>query len=338
MDTSKIIGQPEQVISAWAAYYDNNIRLESSSGGFFSVLAEEVLSVGGIVYGVTMDEDCYGASFIRVDSSSELKKLRGSKYLQAKMFDTLRNVENDLKKGIYVLFSGTGCQVNGLRSFLRKDYPNLLCVDVICHGVPSPLIWKKYVEYIEETQQGKIIDVNFRCKDEGWKCYGIKEKGNLFLLFNSKDTDPFMRFFLSDLSLRPSCYSCNAKSTKCSDFSIGDFWRIHEVDMNMDDDKGTSLILIRTNKADKVFQRIKNRLIIREVNYYDGVIRNPAEYRSVNRPDMRDSFFNDIHKLSIDELMKKYIIPPIYKQIGHKIKLIIKRMIGINANNKNNNQ
>lgn len=140
----------KNIMNTYAAYSkDEKLRLSSSSGAIFSLLAEQVINLGGTVYGVAMSQDCTSAEFIRVDKEDALSKLRGSKYLQAKIGNAYQQVKKDLESGLTVLFSGTGCQVNGLIGFLGKKYGNLYCVDVICHGVPSPRLWEKYVQYIE---------------------------------------------------------------------------------------------------------------------------------------------------------------------------------------------
>ena len=151
------------VLKVYACYNtDKDVRLSSSSGAVFSSLAENVLEQQGVVYGVAMSEDCYSAEFISVTSKKQLTKLRGSKYLQAKIGNTYRSVKEALSSGKLVLFSGTGCQVNGLKSFLGKDYENLICVDVICHGAPSPALWRKYATYQEQKNGGKLKGINFR--------------------------------------------------------------------------------------------------------------------------------------------------------------------------------
>ena len=131
-------------MKTYAAYYNNDIRLSSSSGGIFSIIADSF----DVIYGVAMSEDCYGAEFVRVEG--DVAPLRGSKYFQAKVGDTFREVKKDLLDGKRVLFSGTGCQINGLSLFLGKGYENLFLLDIICHGVPSPKLWKEYVEYQEK--------------------------------------------------------------------------------------------------------------------------------------------------------------------------------------------
>lgn len=260
-------------------------RLCSSSGGVFSLLAKCIIEQNGVVYGVGMTEDCYSAKFIRVDNTKQLYLLRGSKYLQAKTGNTYIKVKSDLDKGLLVLFSGTGCQINGLRLYLKRDYENLLCVDVICHGTPSPALWRKYVQFYEK-KYGKLHSVNFRCKDNGWDDFGMKEDS----LYISKDIDPYMQMFLKNYSLRPSCYECTAKEIKMSDMTIADFWGIENIAPDMDDHKGTSLVLTRTEKGARLFGQIMEKMQIKEVSYRDGVRGNPSEYKSVDRPVQRDTF------------------------------------------------
>ena len=300
-------------MKAYAAYYDNQIRLESSSGGIFSVVASKF----DVVYGVAMTSDCYGAEFVRTEK--DIYPLRGSKYLQAKVGEAFKNVKTDLENGKKVLFSGTGCQINGLRCFLQKDYPNLFLLDVICHGAPSPLLWKKYVMQ-QEKRHGKLKNVKFRCKNVN---YVKRKKDSIFI---PKDKDKFMQMFLKDYCLRPSCYECHAKNYKLSDMTIADFWGIESVSPGMNDGKGTSLVITRTDKGQSLFDDIKNSLKWHEVSYEDGVRNNPCEFKSVKRPDLRDSFFKNLHLLSFKEMEHKYA-PDIKENMKTKIKRIIKAVI-----------
>ena len=234
--------KPEKVYACYNK--DKDVRLSSSSGAVFSSLAEYVLNKNGIVYGVAMSEDCYSAEFIAVTDRSGLTKLRGSKYLQAKVGDTFKKAKVELQAGKLVLFTGTGCQVNGLKNFLGKDYDNLICMDVICHGAPSPALWKEYAQYQEKKSGGKLKGINFRCKDESWTDFGLKEvledipEDSVKRLYIPKDKDPYMQMFLRDYCLRPSCYECVAKKEKMSDITIGDFWGIELVDEEMADVSG----------------------------------------------------------------------------------------------------
>lgn len=177
-----------KVLNTYAAYaFDDLIRKQSSSGAIFSLIAEKILSLSGIVYGVTMTDDCKGAEFVRVDNIEQLHLLRGSKYIQAKVGQSYKSVKNDLNSGRIVLFSGTGCQNNGLKNYLGKDYENLYCIDVVCHGVPSPKLWRHYLEHIETINNAKIIGVNFRCKIKDgrileWKKFSTTKRKYIFLV------------------------------------------------------------------------------------------------------------------------------------------------------------
>lgn len=320
-------------MKTYAAYYDNEIRLSSSSGGIFSLLVASF----DVVYGVAMSEDCYGAEFVRVEGN--VAPLRGSKYFQAKVGDTFKEVKKDLLAGKKVLFSGTGCQINGLSSFLGKEYSNLFLLDIICHGVPSPKLWKEYVEY-QEKKHGKLQSVNFRCKDDSWQDFGMKEKvgGNTkdseeeTQLYISKDVDSFMRMFLRNHCLRPSCYDCHAKFYKKSDMTIADFWGIENVAPEMNDGKGTSLVITRTDKGQELFEAINGKLMWKEVSYEDGVRGNPSEYSSVARPATRDTFFADLGTLSFEEMEKKYaadIKISLLRRAKNKTKRCIKKIVKI---------
>ena len=323
-----MVVQMSDVLCTYAAYSENNeLRKESSSGAIFSLLAEQILDQNGTVYGVAMSQDCKYAEFIRVDKQEDLSKLRGSKYLQARVGNTYQQVKADLESGLAVLFSGTGCQVNGLKCFLGKDYENLYCVDVICHGVPSPKLWREYAHYVESEANAKLINVNFRCKDDSWSDFGIKRiNTDHKAMYVSKDKDPYMLMFLRDYCLRPSCYECLAKQHKLSDLTIADFWGINEVLPEMNDGKGVSLVILRTNKGSELFDCIKADIVCKKVSYEDGVKGNPAEYRSAKRPEERNYFFDDMATLSFDELKAKYAVPtPV--SLKQKIKKSIKKLI-----------
>ena len=286
--------KPEKVYACYNK--DKDVRLSSSSGAVFSSLAEYVLNKNGIVYGVAMSEDCYSAEFIAVTDRSGLTKLRGSKYLQAKVGDTFKKAKVELQAGKLVLFTGTGCQVNGLKNFLGKDYDNLICMDVICHGAPSPALWKEYAQYQEKKSGGKLKGINFRCKDESWTDFGLKEvledipEDSVKRLYIPKDKDPYMQMFLRDYCLRPSCYECVAKKEKMSDITIGDFWGIELVDEEMADVSGTSIVILRTKKGDTVFNKIVDGMKTKEVSYEAAIRWNPAEYKSCEKPLCRSAF------------------------------------------------
>lgn len=327
-----------QVLNTYAAYSINQSeRHDSSSGGLFSLLAKLILSKSGSVYGVAMAADCKRAEFVRVTDESDLGCLRGSKYLQAYVGGTFKSVKNDLEEGGMVLFSGTGCHVNALKKFLcggkydreifEEKYPNLYCVDVICHGAPSPALWQEYVQYVEKQNDAKLKGINFRCKDDGWTDFGMKEIDEQNReIYISKDKDPYMIMFLRDYCLRPSCYECKAKELKMSDITLADFWGINNIAPEMNDGKGTSLVVVRTNKGKYLFKEIVQELKIREVSYGDAIAGNPAEYRSAVRPHEREHFFDDMNRLPFEELKIKYGTPK-PTSVKRKIKLFVKQIL-----------
>ena len=328
--------KPEKVYACYNK--DKDVRLSSSSGAVFSSLAEYVLNKSGIVYGVAMSEDCYSAEFIGVTDSEGLTKLRGSKYLQAKVGNTFKSVKKELQAGKLVLFTGTGCQVNGLKTFLGKDYDNLICMDVICHGAPSPALWREYARDQEKKMGGKLKEINFRCKDDSWVDFGMKEvlstipEDSVKKFYISKDKDPYMQMFLRDYCLRPSCYECMVKKEKMSDLTVADFWGIKDVAPEMNKGLGTSLVLIRTKKGQEIFNYISCEMKLKEVTYEAGVKGNPAEYKSCVRPSQRDTFFDDMHTMSFEELEGKYAPPIKYSlktRAKRKTKKIMKSMLRV---------
>ena len=305
-------------MKTYAAYYDNEIRMDSSSGGIFSLIAKQF----DVIYGVAMSDDCYSCQFVRIEK--DIAPIRGSKYFQAKVGDAFKQVKADLVDGKMVLFSGTGCQINGLSCFLGKEYNKLFLLDIICHGVPSPKLWREYVQY-QESKHGKIESVNFRCKDDSWTDFGMKENQ----VYISKDKDSFMRMFLRDYCLRPSCYECHAKYFKKADMTIADFWGIETITPEMNDGKGTSLVICRTEKGQEFFEHIKNELTWKEVSYKEAVEGNPVEYKSVNRPTQRDTFFKDLNAKTFLQMEMKYLDGLfLWRRLARRIKKIVSKFGG----------
>lgn len=318
-------------LNAYAAINnDLKTRLASSSGGIFSVLAEKIFSINGIVYGVGMSEDCRESIYLRITQPSELIKLRGSKYLQAFIGDTFKMAKNDLEDGKNVMFSGTPCVVNAFKLFLRKNYNNLICIDIICHGVPSPLLWKRYIDYVENKNKKEIIAVNFRCKDENWLDFGIKKDYCGHTVFSPKKTDIYLQLFLSDYCLRPACYKCRAKLERSADLTLGDFWGVEKICPDMNDNNGTSFVICRSEKGNNLFESIKSKIKYKEVTYDTVIPYNIAEIKSVNKPPQRDLFFIDLNRNTIEYMDKKYLSIPLKK----KVKLQIKRIIRLIVKNK----
>lgn len=290
---------------------EDALRKASSSGGAFSLLAEEIISRGGIVYGVALTEDCQKAIYVAAATKAELARLRGSKYVQAETGDVYALVLEHLKAGQEVLFTGTPCQVNGLKKYLRRDYEKLICMDIICHGVPSQKIWQRALCAVKEKSRSEISHVDFRNKKNGWKNFGVcytdaEGKSNLI----PRGEDPYMSMFLDDYCLRPSCYACKAKQANMSDLTIGDLWGIQEIAPNLNDDKGTSAVIIRTDKGANIFNAIKQKGHCEAVSYDAVAEKNPAEYKSVARPSQREHFYEDLDRQNFRWMIRKYCREP----------------------------
>ena len=307
----------------YASYNEKlDIRNKSSSGGIFYSLAEYVLKLDGIVYGVAFEENLEYLYFKRVDSIDGLKEIMGSKYIQARVGRSYIDVERDLKDGKYVLFSGTPCQVNALCSYLNKDYERLICVDIVCHGVPSEMIWEKYFNYIKMLHRINPVSIKFRDKRYGWKNYGISIEDGKKKIFIPFVKDTYMHFFLNNLSIRPSCFNCTAREKRKADITLADFWGIEDIDISMKCSSGVSLVIIRTQKGNNIFKSL-NDLINKEELYIDAVKYNPSEYKSVCMPSNRSDFYREAIQMNYNELVDKY-----YKRnISVEIKTLIKQII-----------
>lgn len=254
-----VINQDEErlPLKVYAAKHpDESIRLKSSSGGIFTFLAEQVIDEGGVVFGARFNEK-WEVIHDYAETKDGLAPFRGSKYVQSFIGDSYKQVEMFLKAGRKVMFTGTPCQIAGLKKYLRREYDNLLTVDFVCHGVPSPKVWRMYLQ--EEITRHRRVDentiltgINFRDKSTGWSKFSFvlsfstvstEEKRDIIMSSVFTEND-YMEVFLSNLSLRPSCFSCPAKSGKSgADVTIGDFWGI-ETSLPEYDDNGISLILV----------------------------------------------------------------------------------------------
>lgn len=286
---------------------DEAVRGKSSSGGVFSLLAESFYASGGVVYGVAMDDDMKSCSMIRTSSADELHKLRGSKYLQAEVHETYLAVKNDLEAGRQVLFSGVPCQINALKLFLHREYDHLYCAEVVCHGTPSPLLWRKYVEYLEKRFNGSVRSACFRSKKTGWKKFSVAIDGNNFHQSKTNSEDPFLVMFLRNYCLRPSCYACQAKKLEsAADLTLADFWGIWIAAPEMYDDRGTSLVMIQSDKGAVLFEKIKKLTDYKEASFKEAVSYNVSYAKSCERPKQRDVFFDDLNTLPFETVIKSY--------------------------------
>lgn len=310
---------------------NDEIRLKSSSGGIFTLLAEEILDQGGVVFGAAFSDDFKSVQHICVDNSDGLEKLRGSKYVQSKIGDTYKQAKEYLDSGRKVLFTGTPCQIGGLYSFLRKDYDNLYTQDIICHGVPSPMVWEKYVEERERKAASKTQRMFFRHKKYGWKTYAVLfEFSNNTAYVKNLHEDSFMRAFLSNSCLRPSCYDCSFKTIKRqADITLADFWGVWDTNPDFYDNKGTSVVLLHTLRGETLYKGIQSYIHDKPIDKKTVIRYNSAICKSVHSSDKRSDFMRMINDDSFDNAVKKCCALPLYKRIlsigKTRLKMLIKR-------------
>lgn len=281
---------------------DEATRAASRSGGIFTALSDWVLARDGVVYGCVLDED-FNAIHIRAEKCEERDRMRGSKYIQSKLGDIYKKVKSDLTDGCFVLFSGTSCQVAGLRQFLGKDYDNLLCVDIVCHGVPSPKVWKEYLHWQEKKNKSKVVKVNFRNKkDYGWRAH--KET---LILENGRNINStvFTTLFYGHSILRPCCYECPYKSVMHpGDITIADYWGIEKAAPEFDDNKGVSLVLVNNEVGARVFESVKDSIRWKETRLEDSM-QSPLK-APFPEPENRKEVWRDFSTKSFESVAKKY--------------------------------
>lgn len=306
---------------------DEKIRMESSSGGVFTEIAKWVLEQEGVVFGAAFDEN-FNVHHVEVGDIDALTLLRGSKYVQSEIGTAYSHAKNCLEQRKWVLFTGTPCQIEGLYAYLGKDYEKLITQDIICHGVPSGKIWNKYLAGQKEKGKSEISAISFRHKEYGWKNFSMHiqwAKDEKYIRKLSEDL--YMKAFLSDLCLRPSCYQCAFKGKhRRSDFTLADFWGIQYVLPEMDDDKGTSLVVINSAKGKVLFEQIKERLVYKETELDEAVNYNSAMVKSAECPKNREKFMKEVDSLPFDVLVKKYGRNP--SLIGKVIRRIKKLLRG----------
>ena len=276
---------------------DDVIRVNSSSGGLFSLLAMETLKEGGTVYGAAFDSD-YMVHHIRIDHINQIYAIQKSKYLQSRIEDTYVSAQKDLQDGRRVLFSGTSCQIEGLKKYLGREHDRLLTVDILCHGTPSPMIWRLYLNSLNKNNSKRIIDINFRNKELGWKNYSLKISYDTDEYYSiSHYYDTYMNLFLSDVILRPSCNNCQFKDINiAADSTLGDAWGINKILPIMDDDRGTSLLMVHTEKGEEYVKKLKNKIHFESIEL-DKILPPGADSRvSVKKHPKREEFFERVWK------------------------------------------
>lgn len=305
---------------------DNQIRMESASGGAYTAISDYGLDLSSAIYGVKFDEK-FNVIHSKALTVASRDEFRGSKYVQSNLNDTFKQIQNNLTDGQSVLFSGTGCQVAGLRKFLdgtKTDISNLITNDIICHGVPSPLLWADYLKVVQIKED--LESYTFRYKKKGWRGYNVKVK---YKTGNIKVNTPAIRIyatiFASDLALRPSCYKCQFTNIKrTSDITIGDFWGIEKTRPEIDDNKGLSLILVNTPKGKYIFDKIKGKLDVWESNTDDCL--QPNLQHPTKMPEKRELFWQEYYKYGFNFIARKYGGYNLKTKLKYVIKKILEKL------------
>lgn len=325
-----------EVFAAWTK--NEELRFHSTSGGIFSELSYEVLNHGGFVCGARYNVDNEVEHYI-VSDRKGIDLLRQSKYTQSSMRNMYKKVKELLKKKELVAFSGAPCQVAGLKSFLGKKYDNLITFDFICRGVNSPKAYRCWLDEIEKDESSKITNVWFKYKVGGWKTSPKRTKITFEdgheKIYDHKD-NLFMEGYLGpNLYIRKSCGNCRFKGVvRNSDVTLADFWGI---DPALDDDHGTSLVLINTEKGEKLWNMIRSKLEVYEQEFSAILAQNPMFNLSANINSKSSEFLKEINKDNFSELVKKYTTIPFSQRIRRKVinhlPKALKRIVKNNHNN-----
>ena len=314
-----------EVFAAFAK--DESIRKNSSSGGIFRLLADKIISEGGAVAAVGYD-DSFRAVYKIAEKSEELDEMMGSKYTEAHANGVYNKVKMLLDGGRRVLFVGTPCRAAALKSFVGEN-ENLLTVDFICHGVPSPVLYEKF---LSENFGKDIKHVSFRDKTHGWQEFSMRvdEEGKKPYI-NSQYKDPYLRVFLGNSALREPCYDCRFKADHyASDITLGDFWGISSCIPSMNDDKGTSAVVVRTEKGSSAFDEIKDTLISKKTSAEILGKSNVALYKSSPKPASRGDMLDMIKSgESFSAIAEKFGKPvPAKVILSERVKRAVKKILG----------
>ncbi len=297
--------EPAEPLAAYAARSGGFMK-ESSSGGVFPAIAEAVINDGGIVFGAILNEDM-SVGHSDAEDMSGVDGMRGSKYVQSDLYGTFEEVRCCLDDGRKVLFSGTPCQIAGLKSYLGREHDGLLTLDCACHGVPSPGLWEKYVKALEKLHGGKMKGVRFRDKSRSWMHYDVIYSFGNAEVRRPYARDPYMALLVQDMSLRPSCYSCPVRNGRSgSDLTLADLWNVAAAAPEMNDDKGASLVLVNTEKGRGALSEVDLSAI--PVDAGKAVKNNGGFAESVRMPDKREEFFRGHHSAAdLVGYMKGYV-------------------------------
>lgn len=309
-----------------AKHKDFQVRLTSRSGGVFTAISDVILSHDGVVYGCVMT-DASHAIHVRAEDFEERDRMRGSKYIQSDLGNIFSFVRKDLEDGRQVLFTGTGCQVSGLKQFLGKYYPNLVCVDIVCHGVPSRKVWSKLLRCLAEKEKKEIVAVDFRNKkDFGWadhvETITLRDQKREYRIHMRV----FKTLFYEHYILRPSCHSCPNKSLERSgDLTLADFWGIDKAVPEFNDNQGVSFVLVNTLSGKELLSDAANMLEIKEVAVQQGM--QTSLKKPFQAPSTRKAFWIAFHEKKFSFVIKHYTLRPRLREWKKRQKRFARKFI-----------
>lgn len=299
------------IYSCWLK--DSDARRNSTSGGAAYAISSAIIERGGHVWGAAFDDNLY-CRYMEADTINDLKEIQKSKYVQSDVGDCFKKIKEELQRGDTVLFAGTGCHVKGLRSFLRKDYPNLYTIDLVCHGVPGHGIFRKYKEWLEKKYSDRLVAFSFRPKGKDgqertfYTLATFEKKGEVKL---ERRANGYFVGFQHNLFLRDGCHDCQANGEeRYSDFTVADFWGLGKVEPFKDNFQrpyGISMLALNSEKARSLFAEISGSLVYEKRSYKEASISNTQYYRSAKPSPRRGQFKKDMFDKSWDELIKDYL-------------------------------
>ena len=303
IDKHKETEEKPKVYAVWAA---EEIRKKSSSGGMFSLVAEYVLENKGVVFGAAFDKE-WNVVHRAIEDSAKLDELRGAKYVQSDIGLSYRQVKGVLTQGRMVLFSGCPCQVSALKAYLGKPYDNLITMDLVCHGVPSPMVFRKYIEemYGKENLESFV----FRTKEKGYSCtvLQVKLKGKEVCYPSLKEKDPYEKAFHGSYALRKACENCKfALIPRQGDITMGDYWGISDYDKKLSDGKGTSVVLVNSKKGEEIFDKIRHKAKLVQETPLEAATRKNRFGVHVLVPEQREAFLKTVAEQGFLRAAKQY--------------------------------
>lgn len=287
---------------------DLETRLNSSSGGVFSLCASYILEKGGAVYGADFDKDM-NLYHKRATKISDIARMRGAKYIKSDISSALKQITEDLNADIPILFTGTPCQISAVKKIAQKYKSNqLYTLDLICHGTPSTKVWNDYIKFIEKYYNKKVCFFKFRDKEKAWREYKTKTYfADGTTIGHNNITGSFIELFRYDVCINPACTKCRfANTERVGDITIGDFWGIENVHPELDDNKGVSAIIVNTQKGEFLFDKISNNCTHKECSIESIIINQPNLQRPSQPSNKAKAFSKDYKTLSFDKVLKKY--------------------------------